>query len=276
MSMTSLSIKAPAKINLFLKVLGKRPDGYHEIYSLVQAVSLYDTLVLSQLPKSGIDLVCESDSVPSDATNLVWQAAELVDREIGLPGGLRIELRKQIPVGAGLGGGSSDAAATLVGLNRLFGLDMPANRLTELAGRLGSDVPLFLGSGQSVISGRGEIVENVELPLDYKVLLIVPDFSVSTSWAYSRLRFPLTTISDKPTFSTEGTGRSFYKSLAAIGNDFVDVIVREHPDVSEGLELLRQADAEHVGLTGSGSAFFGLFDTELAVEMNTFFERRIG
>ncbi len=272
----SLRIETPAKINLFLKILGRRPDGYHDIYSLVQTVDLYDVLTFTRA-NSGISLNCDSDDVPSDESNLVWKAASLLGRKIGLPAGVRIELQKRIPVGAGLGGGSSDAAVTLKGLNILFGLGLDGRELAALAEELGSDVPLFFSTGQCLISGRGEIVERVKLPTSYRIVLILPDFSISTSWAYRQLRFPLTRRIPRPTFIIENaTSQSFYKSLKDIGNDFMDIIVHEHPDVEMVMNKLRLAGAPVVQLSGSGSAFFGLFEREPDVDVNALFGDRIG
>jgi 4-diphosphocytidyl-2-C-methyl-D-erythritol kinase len=272
----SVRIEAPAKINLFLRVLGRRPDGYHDVYSLVQTVSLFDVLTFTRA-ESGISLNCDSNEVPCDERNLVWKAAVLLDREIGLPEGVSIALEKRIPVGAGLGGGSSDAAATLKGLNHLFKLGLQSLELAALAEKLGSDVTLFFSTGQCLITGRGEVVETVKLPTDYSVLLILPDFPISTAWAYRQLRFPLTRRIARPTFMIENTdSRRFYKSLTDIGNDFVDIIVHEHPQVETVMSRLRLAGASVVQLSGSGSAFFGLFEREPDVDVNALFGNRIG
>jgi 4-diphosphocytidyl-2-C-methyl-D-erythritol kinase len=201
----------------------------------------------------------------------------LLDREIGLPEGVSIALEKRIPVGAGLGGGSSDAAATLKGLNHLFKLGLQSLELAALAEKLGSDVTLFFSTGQCLITGRGEVVETVKLPTDYSVLLILPDFPISTAWAYRQLRFPLTRRIARPTFMIENTdSRRFYKSLTDIGNDFVDIIVHEHPQVETVMSRLRLAGASVVQLSGSGSAFFGLFEREPDVDVNALFGNRIG
>lgn len=272
----SIRIEAPAKINLFLKVLGRRADGYHDIYSLVQTVDLFDALTFTRA-KLGISLKCDSDDVPKDESNLVWKAAALLHRKMGLPAGVKIELHKRIPVGAGLGGGSSDAAATLKGLNNLFELGLQGRELAALAVELGSDVPLFFSTGQCLISGRGEVVETVRLPTNYRILLILPDFRISTSWAYQQLRFPLTRSVPQPTFNLGNmTSQSFYKSLTDIGNDFMDIVVHEHPDLEMVISKLRLAGAPLVQLSGSGSAFFGLFEREPDIDVNALFGDRIG
>jgi 4-diphosphocytidyl-2-C-methyl-D-erythritol kinase len=238
-------------------------------------ISLCDTLRLEK-SAAGIELTCDSETLPTDDRNLVRQALKLALVETGSTYGVKAHLQKRIPVGAGLGGGSSDAAASLLGVNRLLGLGMSQKKLIELARLLGSDVPLFLSGGQCLISGRGEIVEDVVLPMSYKIILIVPDFSVSTAWAYSALRFPLTMRGRKPTFLAEGEGRDFYRSLSNIGNDFVGIVVHKHPDVAGVLERLRRAGAQHVELTGTGSAFYGLFDRVTGLEEESVLEDRSG
>ena len=258
----SIAIQAPAKINLFLKVLLRRPDGYHDIYSLLQTVSLYDELTFSRI-EQGIELEIDGADLPADENNLVWRAAQLMKEQTGLTGGLHIELTKRIPIGAGLGGGSSDAASTLLALKELFELDIGPPDLSAWAAKLGSDVPFFLSRGQALISGRGEIVEEVELPTDYQVLLIAPNFSVSTAWAYQQLRIRLTSDSAAPSFRSGTRRQGFYQQLQRIGNDFEPAVVAEFPEIGVLLDGLRRAGAGYVALTGSGSALFGLFAGDL-------------
>jgi len=156
----SLRLLAPAKVNLFLEVLGKRPDGYHEIVTVIQTVSLCDEVILRPRP-SGIELVCDDDSLPQDPSNLAYRAAAAVLEHSRYDYGLSIEVRKQIPAAAGLGGGSSDAAAVIRGVNRLFGLNLEAEALSAIAAGVGSDVPFFLTGGVALCTGRGEVVRAI-------------------------------------------------------------------------------------------------------------------
>jgi 4-diphosphocytidyl-2-C-methyl-D-erythritol kinase len=271
----TIAVRAPAKINLFLRVVGRRRDGYHEIYSLIQTVNLFDEIELTT-KASGIDLTCDVPGLPVDESNLVCRACRLLQEHTRLDGGVDIRLRKRIPIGSGLGGGSSDAAATLKGIRELYGLRLSDGELARIGSRIGSDVPLFFSRGQALISGRGEVVEETSLPTDYRVALVVPDFSVSTSWAYSQLRILLTSFSPVPTFHSDKRGQEFYKSLSDIGNDFADLVVGENPEVGVAMDDLRRAGAQHVGLSGSGSAFYGLFGMESDLDMETLFSDRIG
>jgi len=180
------TLLAPAKINLSLRVLRRREDGFHEIESLVCPISLHDTIELSWREAGGLDFTCDDPTLPTDNTNLVVRAAHLFCRTTGHEPHLRIALTKRIPHGAGLGGGSSDAASTLLGLNELFGTPLSLPALCSLAAEIGSDVPLFLHHSAALVRGRGEIVEPVAFPLALPLLLIKPPFGVPTPWAYQQ------------------------------------------------------------------------------------------
>jgi 4-diphosphocytidyl-2-C-methyl-D-erythritol kinase len=175
---------APAKINLTLAVKGRREDGFHEIESVVCPISLFDTLDIALRESGGLEFTCDDSSLPTDETNLVVRAARLFCAACGLEPRLEIKLAKRIPHGAGLGGGSSDAAATLFGLDRLFQTRLSLEALTAMAAELGSDVPLFLHRSAALIRGRGEIVEPVSFPHALPLLLVKPLFGVPTPWAY--------------------------------------------------------------------------------------------
>jgi 4-diphosphocytidyl-2-C-methyl-D-erythritol kinase len=179
---------APAKINLSLKILRKRHDGFHEIESLMVPLSLADTLTVEEGAAPGIAFTCSEPSLPCDDSNLVVKAARRFFETLGRSPALRIHLEKAIPHGAGLGGGSSDAAATLLALNSLFGSPLAAGAVANLAAELGSDVPFFLAGGAAVCRGRGELVEPVPFPGSLPLLLIKPAFGVPTPWAYKRWR----------------------------------------------------------------------------------------
>jgi 4-diphosphocytidyl-2-C-methyl-D-erythritol kinase len=270
-----VTIDAPAKINLFLKILGKRPDGYHDIYSLVQTVDLYDTLTISEINR-GTELIGATSVVPLDSSNIIWKAAELLRRQTGFTQGIQVNLIKRIPVGAGLGGGSSDAAATLKGVTQFLGLNLSRQQLQQLGATLGSDVPFFFSTGSAIISGRGEIVEEVKIASDYVVLLVVPDFAISTAEAYSKVKIALTNSSTKPTFDWEKTNAELLPLLDQMGNDFEGLVTDGHPAVASCMQFLREAGARVVALSGSGSAFFGLFDRAPDLSLATMISGRFG
>lgn len=272
---SSVTVLAPAKINLFLQILGKREDGYHEIYSLIQAVDLYDSLTVTK-SNSGISLVCDDPSLPSDSSNLAWKAAKLMQDKAKMETGVSMELTKRIPYGAGLGGGSSDAAAVMKGINQLFGLELPAGQLAVWGAELGSDVPFFFSEGAALVSGRGEIVEPVEVFQEYFVLLIKPNFDISTKVAYQTLRLYLTKFSAKGHISLKTSGKEFFKTIHKLGNDFQTVVAHDHPELESCMTLLRDSGAAYVALSGSGSAFYGLFEQPLDFEFMNMISSRFG
>ena len=177
---------APAKINLSLAVRGRREDGFHEIESVMVPVSVFDRLEIELRDEPGFEFACDDAALPVDATNLVVRAAHLFCETCGLEPWMRIALHKAIPHGAGLGGGSSDAAATLLALNGLFGTELPREALSEVAAQLGSDVPFFLHRSAARVRGRGELVVPCDFPHRLPLLLVKPPFGVPTPWAYGR------------------------------------------------------------------------------------------
>jgi 4-diphosphocytidyl-2-C-methyl-D-erythritol kinase len=183
-----LEFLAPAKVNLSLRVLRRREDGFHEIESLMCPVSIFDTLDISLRDEGGLEFVCDDPTLPTSDDNLVVRAAKLFCASCGLEPRLRIALAKRIPHGAGLGGGSSDAATTLIGLNRLFDTHLEPAALAAMAAELGSDIPFFIYQSAAVIRGRGESVEPVDFPHALPLLLIKPPFGVPTPWAYQQWR----------------------------------------------------------------------------------------
>jgi 4-diphosphocytidyl-2-C-methyl-D-erythritol kinase len=174
---------APAKINLYLHILGRRADGFHELETLMVPISLGDTLELGLLP-AGIEFTCSDPALSDAQDNLATRAARLFLEEFKLETGVRIHLEKKVPVGAGLGGGSSDAAAVLLSLRELTATPCPDAKLAELAGRLGSDIPFFIYGQPAICRGRGEIIEPLALESGFQGLLVHPGFGVSTPWSY--------------------------------------------------------------------------------------------
>jgi 4-diphosphocytidyl-2-C-methyl-D-erythritol kinase len=265
--MRSLIIDAFAKINLTLRVQGTRSDGLHEVHTVLQTVDLSDRLTF--VSRSGpLRLRCRAAGVPEDRTNLVWRAAEALWRGAGRSGeprDLSILVAKRIPVRAGLGGGSSDAAATLVGLRRFWKLAIAPQALAEIAARLGADVPFFLTGGAALGVGRGdEISPLADLPR-WWVLIVAPPFGVATADAYawrdSDGDRPMAEVIERidPRLQRTWLGR-----LPVLSNDLEAPVARRHPVIAEMVTALRSRGAIVAAMSGSGSAVFGLFPSESA------------
>ena len=254
----------PAKINLHLRVLGKRPDGYHEIETIFQTVSLVDELAVSLRPGGSLSLEVAGDStVPSSANNLCLQAASRFAQAAGLSFGGKILLRKRIPAGAGLGGGSSDAAALLRILNRHFGEPLRDGQLARVARGLGADVPFFLRGGTAIGRGIGDELEFFSPEWRYWAVLVLPNFKISTRWAYSQLKFGLT--SERKSFIFNGQKirdiRPEQFSLHFV-NEFEAVVFGRYPELAELKKFLRDQGAFFTSMSGTGSALYGLFLNE--------------
>ena len=265
-----VTLEAPAKINLFLDILGKRPDGYHDLRSLVVPVSVGDTVCVERTD-GPVEVQCEGEAlpdghvgrVPNSADNLAGKAAALVLRAAGLGGGVRIRIRKRIPVGGGMGGGSADAAATLVAVSRLVSAGLDKVRLCQLGATLGSDIPALVMGGAVCMEGRGERVTPVACrwPAGTAWWLVVvnPGFSVPTGDIYGRFRTGLT--SPDETFSNAKFALERGSVLQAAGslyNALERVVLAKYPLLSIVAERLRAAGALGVLLSGSGASMFAL------------------
>jgi 4-diphosphocytidyl-2-C-methyl-D-erythritol kinase len=274
--MADCHVIAPAKINLHLEVLGLRPDGYHELAMLMQSIDLADQLDFVGRADGQITLRCNRSDLPLGPDNLIVKAAERLRAHAGLEErGVDILLEKRIPIGAGLAGGSSDAAATLIGLDRLWGLGTPRPVLAELAAQLGSDVPFCLEGGSQLCFGRGERLEACPGPTSPLGVLLLkhPEVSVSTPWAYGRCRewrgdFYLSQEADFEQRRQALRQSSLLQGLRGQGplpplrNDLQAVVAPEVPSVALALELLQQSpEAMAVAMSGSGPTVFGLFGT---------------
>jgi 4-diphosphocytidyl-2-C-methyl-D-erythritol kinase len=252
-------IEAPAKINWFLSVKGRRDDGYHDIVSPMQCVSLFDVLCFEDAPE--LQLVSDLGVPPME--NLVYKAAVLLKQSVAAAGGARIELKKNIPLAAGLGGGSSDAAHTLIGLNKLWKLGLGEEELMELGARIGSDVPFFIGGPFSVVEGRGEIVKKLKTGSSVAMLLVKPDIGVSASWAYDKCSAELTKKSvDIKLFCLAIERKDFSALRQMVFNDLEKGVVEKYRIVGDIKEMLLENGAEIASMSGSGSVVFGVFRSE--------------
>ncbi|HZL97746.1 MAG TPA: 4-(cytidine 5'-diphospho)-2-C-methyl-D-erythritol kinase [Terriglobales bacterium] len=260
MSASAVSFLAPAKLNLSLQVFGKRPDGYHHIRSVMAPVSLYDDVTVEEAT-AGISVECDAPGVPTDAANSCHKAAALFLAWAGVPGGVRIRIRKAIPAESGLGGGSSDAAAALKGLIALTGKHPPPETLLAMAVRVGADVPFFLPGGAALVEGFGERLTPIPWNVPFHVVIVRPAFGLSTREGYARLgREP----GDPPPRGCIPSFRTFSDLAAIVRNDFEAAWGPSHPEIASIRHELASAGAAAAGLSGSGSAVFGLFTSESA------------
>lgn len=255
-----LSLEARAKINLGLEVLGKRPDGYHEIRTLMQSVALSDRLDLRSVPGGAIRFSCSDPSVPADEGNLVVRAARLLIPRASGRRGVSIRLTKRIPVGAGLGGGSSDAAATLVGLNRLWGLRIPASELECMGAALGSDVPFFVRGGTQFARGRGEVLARLRPLPRMPVVIVFPNLCLPTASVYGHAKMrltpngPLSRLHDCDLTTRSGV----MSCVRQLGNDLEPAAAARQPRVHQLLRHFGGREEVVVRVSGSGSSLFVL------------------
>jgi len=255
----TLHLESPAKVNLTLEILKKREDGYHEVRTILQKISLHDTLLFSLKKGKEISIMTDNPDLPTGKENLVYRAAQRILKKSDYKGGVRVEIKKKIPLGAGLGGGSSNAAMTLKALNQLLGLDLSEKELMEMGVGIGADVPFFFLEGAAIGSGIGERLEKIGLPVLWYVL-IYPNFEVSTRWAYQN--FVLTKSQfhinlHKFTRTPEDISRG-------LRNDLEGVVSKEYPQIGIMKKMLRSAGALGALMTGSGPTVFGIFSEERA------------
>lgn len=254
-----MRLPAYAKINLCLHVLGRRADGYHELRTIFQAISLHDTLELRKTSSNAISFETSEASIPSGPENLVWRAIEAMRGELGFCGGIHARLEKRIPVARGLGGGSSDGAAAMVGMLRLAKKTLPLEKLMEIAAGLGADVPFFLFGGRALAVNRGDEIYPLDDVPKRTILVVSPrDIGVSTKDAYQWLSAELTNRA-KPPNIWGFCALCWSRQGAGVSNDFEGPVFRRHPRLGEIRDGLLKRGAADAALAGSGSAVFGIF-----------------
>jgi len=255
---------APAKINLALYVAGKRPDGYHEVVTVLHRLDLCDELELTLSDSSGICLECPSGRAPHGPDNLAYRAAELFLEKTKVRCGVRMVLHKRIPVAAGLGGGSSDAASVLLGLNRLTGEWLSREELARMGAALGSDVPFFVWEVTTARgTGRGDAIEPVDVPAGWYVV-VNPGFGVSTAWVYAHLNLKLTR-GENP-FIKFLLNRDSFEIDEILRNDLEEVTGRRYPVIPEIKQALLKLGSRGSLMSGSGPSVFGYFTDETGAE----------
>ena len=255
-----LVVKSPGKVNLFFEVLGQRPDGFHEIVTVMQEVSIFDTLTVETRPDPGIRLVCNDPLLNSGKENLVHRAARVFLERYGGTHGVTVHLDKGIPAGAGLGGGSGDAATAMAALDRLLQCSLGVEELRRAAATVGSDCPFFVTGATALCRGRGEIVEPLPFFPKYNFLVVRPRFEISTGAVYRHMALKLRNR-EKPVGVPLDELRSgdVERARAAIFNRLEESALDLVPDLTEIRDALDRCGFPHFRLTGSGSAFFGLF-----------------
>jgi 4-diphosphocytidyl-2-C-methyl-D-erythritol kinase len=254
----SLRVRAFAKINLCLHVLGRRPDNYHELRTIFQTISLHDTLALSLVANGKISLEVSDATLSAGPENLVWRAIDAMRSELKLGLGVHAKLEKRIPVARGLGGGSSDAAAALVGVMRLAKNSMPLERLMEIAASLGADVPFFLFGGRALAVNRGDEIYPLPDTRKQSIVVVSPrDIGVSTKDAYQWISAELTNRTEPPRIW--GFCALCWSRQEKVANDFEQPVCSRHPRLKEIRDGLLERGAADAALAGSGSAVFGVF-----------------
>ena len=259
--MDSIRLKARAKINLGLDVLGKREDGYHEVRMVMQTIGIYDRLILTKIPEEEIRITSNLAFLPVNENNLIYKAIKLLKDEYHFPGGVSVDLNKFIPVAAGMAGGSTDAASTMFGVNRLFGLNLSMGKMMELGVRLGADVPYCILRGTALAEGIGEKLTHLPPAPSCYVLIAKPGIHVSTKFVYTNLK--VNELESHP--DIDGQIRAIrsgdLKKVAELcGNVLETVTIPAYPVIEEIKNVMKAGGALNACMSGSGPTVFGLFD----------------
>ena len=255
--MNKIRIESPAKVNLFLEVLGKRKDGYHNVETILETVDLFDSLTLKEIEEE-IEIKSDLSELPLGKENLVYQAATLLKKRLGIEKGIQTTINKRIPLASGLGGGSGNAASVLLGLNKLWNLNLSYEELFHLAREIGADVPFFLRGGRALGKGRGDELQPLPQGPAFYFVLVSPDFEVSTEWVYENLKnLTKEARSIKIILSALKSGK-----ITKIGNSLYnrleEVVVPRHPQIAKIKKRLLELGACGALMSGSGPSVFGL------------------
>lgn len=255
----TLTLKACAKVNIGLKILGRRPDGYHDIHTVFQELDWFDTLTLNPRQR-GWTIHANWEKLPCDETNTCARAYQILKRRFPGLGGVAFGIEKRIPIRAGLGGGSSDGAAALKGINRLYSLEIGEEDLEGLAREVGADGPFFIRGGTQLGEGVGDLLTPLPQPLKGVFLLVLPDLSIPTGWAYSQVTNHLDTSLQVPNFA--GLMGATDPPLKLFENDFERIVIPAYPEIGRIKRSLLDSGARFASLSGSGSTVLGVFDDD--------------
>ena len=259
-------MKANAKINLTLDILGKREDGFHEVSMVMQSVNLHDTIEMEKI-ESGIELEIDIPNLKADSSNLAWRAAELLINECHVKGGVSIKLKKVIPMAAGLAGGSADAAAVLRGMNELYGLGLTTEKLCEYGARLGSDIPFCIMGGTMLATGRGEVLEKLSPMPKTFVVLAKPPVDVSTAWAYGEYdSVGVEEHPDNKLFCQELEKGDIEAISGLLCNVLESVTIKRYEVISRLKDVMLQQGALASMMSGSGPTVFGITTSKTVAE----------
>lgn len=260
--MDRIKVKSPAKINLGLNIIKKRDDGFHDLETIFYPLNLYDEITFTKSDK--FSFTSNDELLNTEPTNLIIKAKEELERVSGKKLNVKIELNKSIPIGAGLGGGSSNAAVTLNTLNNLFELYLDIELLSHIALKLGSDVPYFLNPVPAFAESRGEMILPINLRINKPILIINPGIHISTKWAFSLIKphYPLVTLK-----SLAGRKELSIKDIIGIAvNDFEEIVFEDYAEIKNIRDVINQSGAIHSMMTGTGSTVFGIFENKKAAE----------
>jgi len=258
-------INSNGKVNIGLKVLKKKDNGYHNIVTIFQEIDLFDTITISKIP-DGVHFNSNVDWLKNNEKNLCVVAYKLMEKNYNI-GGINIDLNKNIPPGSGLGGGSSNAASIMKGVSELFNLNIPSNELEYLAVNIGADVPFFIKGSVQMGEGIGEKLTPLKKKVSGKYLIIIPDIIIDTSWAYSQFKNVLDTSASSINFaSLLNKKTTSFNELKLIENDFESIVIPTYPEIGEIKEKLCAFGAQYASLSGSGSTVFGIFNDEASLE----------
>ncbi len=274
MYMHAIRVPSYAKLNLGLFILGVRDDGFHEIETILQQIDLNDAIEVKLTDSTKIEFSCDHPDLQEANSNLCVRAANLLKQTTGTQKGAQIYLSKTIPMGAGLGGGSSNAAVVLLCLNKLWGLNLSAQELQEIASQLGSDIPFFILGGTAVATGRGNLLRPAKFTGEPTIVVVFPKISVSTKWAYKQVNLSLT-IKEKNIIlaSFNDINYSNVNFVKSLKNEFEEIVFTEYPLLEQIKKQINQSKAIYTSMSGSGSAIFGIFEKEEdALEVKRFFQ----
>lgn len=274
--MNSIKLKARAKINLGLDVVRKREDGYHDVRMIMQTIGLYDKISLEKTKEEGIYVTTNLAYLPTNENNLVYKAAKLMIDTYNLPGGIKIDVSKFIPVAAGLAGGSSDAAATLYGINRMYGLKLSQQKLMELGVKIGADVPFCIMRGTALAEGIGEKLTGIKGMPVCPVVIAKPAISVSTKFVYENLHLDEKIVHpDIDGMVSDITKGDIHGICSRMGNVLETVTVKEYPVIEDIKQKMKEQGAINAMMSGSGPTVFGIFEDKAKAEECTRYLRSI-
>lgn len=260
-----MKVKAHSKINLTLNIVGKRPDGYHEVDMIMQTLDFGDTVSVEKM-LSGIEITGTGNNVPYDSTNIAWKAAKLFFDVTGIRGGAKIHIEKRIPVCAGMAGGSTDAAAALKALNSLYGKPLSTRVLIKVSAKLGADVPYCIMGGTARARGIGEVLTPLKPFGKVWVVVVKPCISISTPWAYSCLKYDTMAHpdTDEAAKAIEEGNRNLVYNL--MGNSFEESVFAKYPEIADIKAKLKSMGADGALMSGSGSTVFGIYEDKSLAE----------